>query len=252
MLLRHACDLFGRSALPQHQHHLTCALRSVCHHFAGQFIAQHLSISLHTGYHLRLVREHGSVQILHNSTHRIDQSAVVRVNTISNPHMTVAHHIQTLTNRVLSCKQCLGKTLRNQAFVGCIECRFLLSFFQLKVEEIEEGGVCQHNDTMFIVAHFPLPILDFSRMAKDAACFLHIRTHFLHFRCHLRPHEEAILAAHHINPIRILMPCIDAELTPRVVANENDEHERHGQSYDIDSCVELISRQEFQITFHLI
>ena len=56
------------------------------------------------------------------------------------------------------------------------------------------------------------------------------------------PQEEIILFAHQVDAVGILMPAVDAILSPRVVAHQDDEHQRHHQARYIYKGVGLVTR----------
>ena len=195
-------------------------------------------IALHADDDLCLIGQHRAVHILHHAADGIDQRGVVGIFMVDE-HMPLAHNLQSLAYSVFVAKETMGQPLCDDALVGGIEGRQTVALHQRKVEHLEERRVGQHDDAVlaFGILHLFIPILYTSPLAHHAAGLLHIGAQlFDALRC-LRPQEEMILFAHQVDAVGILMPRVDAKLSPGVVAYQDDEHQRHHQARYINKGI---------------
>ena len=171
------------------------------------------------------------VEILHYAADGIYQRRVVRIFIVYEDR-TLADNLQRLADRILPVKESLSQSFSDDALIRRIEGCPPVSFYQFEIEEAEEGGVCQHDDTVLFISflHLSLAILDSSVLAHHATALFYFWAHLFDLLCRLRPHKEVFVAARQIDAVGILMPRVDAILPPRVVAHEDDKHQRHHQT----------------------
>ena len=214
----------------QHEEYLATTIGAIGRCVILKLITHHLRIALHAHDNLRLVGQYGMVKILCYGANGIYQRTVVWV-VMSDTYMAFASNLNRLTNGVLITKQALGQSLRDHTFIRLIKCCTPVALRELIVEETEESRISQQDGTLVVaIFHHPVAIFDFSTLAHHAALLLHLRAHRLNIIGSLWPHKEIALIAYQHNPVGILVPRVDRELAPGVVAHQDDEHQRHHQS----------------------
>ena len=234
MLFHHLHLCIERSTRLKHEECLAGTCSTVGEDVVLELIAHHLGEPLHTGDDLRLVWQDGSVQVLDNGTDGIDQCAVEWVFVVDK-HTAFTHNLHGLANGIPFAKEALRQSLGDDTLVGRIERRRTIALHQLEIEEVEERRIDQHDDAVFVftIYYFPLAILDLSSLAHHAASLFHLGTHILDLTGCLRPDVEQLLIAHQVDSVGILVPRVDAVLTPCIVTKQDDKHERDGQSHHV-------------------
>ena len=214
----------------QHEERFTTTIGAIGRCVIIELIAHHLWIALHAHDNLRLVGQYRMVEILCYRTNGIYQRTVVRV-VMSDTYMAFASNLNRLTHRVLIAKQALGQSLRNYTFIGLIKRGTPVALRELIVEETEESRIGQQDGTLVVaIFHHSLAIFYLSTLTHHAARLLHLRAHCLDIGGCLRPHKEIILTTYQNNLVGMLVPRVDRKLAPRIVAHQDDEHQRHHQT----------------------
>ena len=120
---------------------------------------------------------------------------------------------------------------------------FIAECKEKKNNQSSSTGV-QANDAVVLrpVLHHLLAALgfaelDFSVLANQAADTFYLWTQFLNLPGCLGPHKEVFVATRQVDAIGILMPAVDAILTPGVITHQDDKHQRHHQARYINKGV---------------
>ena len=234
MLFHHLHLCIERSTRLKHEECLAGTCSTVGEDVVLELIAHHLGETLHAGDELCLIGQDGTIQILDNGTDGIDQCAIQGVFVVDT-HAAFAHDLHCLTDGIPFAKEPLCQPLGDDTLVGRIERRQTIALHQLEIEEVEERRIDQHDDAVFVftIFYFPLAILDLSSLAHHAAGLFHLGTHILDLTGCLGPDEEQLLIAHQVDSVGILVPRVDAVLTPCIVAQQDDKHERNGQAQHV-------------------
>ena len=227
-----------RRTRPQHKEALAGSAPSVCIDMVLQRIAHHLGKAVHARDNLSLVGQNGAVEIFDDGADGINQRTIQGVLVI-NAHILLTYNLKRLTNGILLSEEPLSQSLCYDALVRRIERRLAIAFHQLEIEEVEECRIGQHDDAILTVSSLdhPLIVFDFSILTHHAAGLLHFRAHILNLTGCLWPDEEQFLIAYQIDAVGILVPRIDAVLPPSIIAQQDDKHERNGQSKHINERV---------------